>query len=53
MVRHRTSLICLSREEPVILGQWDQGQVPGMLCLRPRVMLGIQEEAGPLGEEFV
>lgn len=37
--RHRAHLICLGREEPLNLGQRDQGMVPRMFCLRPRVML--------------
>lgn len=43
--------ICLGREELVTLGQWDQGKVFGILYLRLSDS-GIQEEAGPLGEEF-
>lgn len=31
--------ICLGREEPVTLGQWDQGKVFGILYLRLRVIL--------------
>lgn len=51
MARHWIPLICLVREEPVTLGPRDQGKVPGMLCLRPRVML-IHTETEPFGEEF-